>query len=330
MTGVLKFRNQHGQWQEFRAARGIVGPPGPPGPPGTGVEIQGVVQTEDDLPASGDTGHAWLVVEPDQDYYGIVTDRPILFVWDAIDTAWVPVGPLQGEPGPPGEDGPPGPPGDPATATPLAPAGGTNGASPNAARQDHTHDGVYANVSHTHTPADMVGVLDTSQIPGLDASKVISGTFSVSRIPNLDASKITSGVLTLARLPDYPASRITMGVLDSDRIPNLNASKITAGTLSVSRLPVGTTSGTVAAGDHTHRPDSMFRWTNRKVGTDTIALRTQPGYDAYSVGTISVNQLICWWPQGGVSSGGATWYNVYVDGLGFGWVPWSPANFPAI
>src|SRR5690606_36983859 len=165
MSGTLKFRDEYGQWQEVRAAPGRVGPPGPPGPPGTAVEIQGVVQTASDLPAPADTGPAWLGVEPDQDYYGIVTDRPILFVWDHVGTAWVPAGPLQGEPGPPGEDGPPGPPGDPATATPLAPAGGTNGTSPNAARQDHTHDGVYANASHTHTPTDIVGVLDTSQIP---------------------------------------------------------------------------------------------------------------------------------------------------------------------
>src|SRR5690606_41757602 len=84
MSGTLKFRDEYGQWQEFRAARGRVGPPGPPGPPGTGVEIQGVVQTDADLPASGDTGHAWLVVEPHEHYYASVPDRPIRLGGDPV------------------------------------------------------------------------------------------------------------------------------------------------------------------------------------------------------------------------------------------------------
>src|SRR5690606_2323046 len=321
MSGTLKFRDEYGQWQEFRAARGRVGPPGPPWPPGTGVEIQGVVQTEADLPASGDTGHAWLVVEPDEDYYGTGTDRPVLLVWDHVDTAWVPAGPLQGEPGPPGEDGPPGPPGDPATATPLAPAGGTNGTSPNAARQDHTHDGVYANASHTHTPTDMVGVLDTSQIPGLDASKVISGTFSVSRIPNLDASKITSGEIPMPRIAPLAAAKVTSGTFDSDRIPNLNANKITAGTLSVNRLPVGTTSGTVAAGDHTHLISAIFPYTHR-VGTTDLSLRVGPDYTHAVIGTLTQSDAVAITTATPQAGGGDTWRYVWSAKLGLGWLPW--------
>lgn len=39
------------------------------------------------------------------------------------------------------------------------------------------------------------GVLDSGRIPALDASKIGSGTFADARIPNLNTSKITSGVL---------------------------------------------------------------------------------------------------------------------------------------
>lgn len=50
-------------------------------------------------------------------------------------------------------------------------------------------------------PASKVvsGLLDTGRIPGLDSSKIVSGTFSTARIPNLNASKITSGTLPFTR-----------------------------------------------------------------------------------------------------------------------------------
>ena len=79
------------------------------------------------------------------------------------------------------------------------------------------------------TPKDSGGapgfrLLDASDIPSLDASKIISGTLDDDRIPNLSASKITSGTL------------------GSDRIPSLDASKITTGTLPASRGGTGQTS----------------------------------------------------------------------------------------
>src|SRR5690606_23826455 len=206
---------------------------------------------------------------------------------------------------------------------PLAPAGGTNGTSPNAARQDHTHDGVYANDSHTHTPTDIVGVLDTSQIPGLDASKVISGTFSSSRIPDLDASKIVSGQLSMARLVDLAAAKVTSGTFHSDRIPNLNANKITAGTLSINRLPVGTSSGTVAAGDHTHPITAIFPFSNR-IGSTSLTLRVGPSYDHAIIGTLTSGQVVA---DTGLTPvpdpvGSESWRYVWSARFGFGWLPW--------
>lgn len=323
MSGTLKFRDEYGQWQEFRAARGRVGPPGPQGPPGTGVEIQGVAQTEGDLPASGDTGHAWLVVEPDQDYYGIITDRPVLFVWDHVDTAWVPAGPLQGEPGPEGPEGPPGPPGDPATATPLAPAGGDNGTSPNAAREDHNHDSRYASTGHYHGPSDIVGVLSDSQIPSLDAGKIGSGTLSVSRIPNLDASKITSGTVNTARIPNLDASKITSGVIFQALIPNLPASKITSGTFSVTRIPnldaSKITSGTLSRDRLPEQYLSgMFPINRKAVGTD-VNLRVGPGNAHAAIGLIPVGTQFHFSGWGRTTD--ERWNYVMIPGFGFGWFP---------
>lgn len=67
-------------------------------------------------------------------------------------------------------------------------------------------------------------LLNASDIPSLDTSKITSGEFDTDRIPNLSASKITSGTL------------------GSDRIPSLDASKITSGTLPASRGGTGNTS----------------------------------------------------------------------------------------
>ena len=324
MSGTLKFLDEHGQWQEFRAARGRVGPPGPQGPPGTGVEIQGVVQTEGDLPASGDTGHAWLVVEPDQDYYGIVTDRPVLFVWDHVDGAWVPAGPLQGERGPEGPEGPPGPQGDPATATPLAPAGGDNGTSPNAAREDHNHDDRYALTGHYHGPSDIVGVLSDSQIPSLDAGKIGSGTLSVSRIPNLDASKITSGTVNTARIPDLDASKITSGAFPEGRIPNLPASKITSGTLAHARIPNLDASWIISGRFHKDRipplnPTTLMPPNRKAVGT-VVNLRVGPGNDHAAIAPIPIGTQMHW-VEGWTRTTDEVWHYVLVPGFGFGWFP---------
>ena len=79
--------------------------------------------------------------------------------------------------------------------------------------------------------------LVAADIPGLDASKITSGTFADARIPNLAASKITSGTFADARIPNLAASKITSGTFDAARIPNISASKITSGTLDAARIP---------------------------------------------------------------------------------------------
>ncbi len=41
-----------------------------------------------------------------------------------------------------------------------------------------------------------------------------------------------------------------------DQVPNLDAGKLTSGTIGITRLPTGTTSSTVAIGNHNH--DSAY------------------------------------------------------------------------
>ena len=61
---------------------------GEKGEPGTGVNILGEKDSEDDLPATGKPGDAWLI-------------NGDLFVWDGENGEWVDVGSIQG---PQGED----------------------------------------------------------------------------------------------------------------------------------------------------------------------------------------------------------------------------------
>jgi hypothetical protein len=85
-----------------------------------------------------------------------------------------------------------------------------------------------------------------SGVPGLDASKIISGTFAADRIPaltaaqipGLDAAKIISGTLASARIPALTAAQI----------PALDASKIATGTLSADRVPMLDANKKIATG----------------------------------------------------------------------------------
>ncbi|MCD4818322.1 MAG: hypothetical protein K8S23_06490, partial [Candidatus Cloacimonetes bacterium] len=73
---------------------------------------------------------------------------------------------------------------------------------------------------------DANGKLKDTQIPDIPVS-YISGVLSASQIPNLDASKIVSGSFEAARIPNLDAAKISSGTLNIDRIPAINQSKIT-------------------------------------------------------------------------------------------------------
>ena len=63
------------------------------------------------------------------------------------------------------------------------------------------------------------GNLDDSNISGISASKITSGTVAAARIDNLSASKITSGTVAAARIDNLSASIITSGVFNNSTIP---------------------------------------------------------------------------------------------------------------
>jgi len=63
-----------------------------------------------------------------------------------------------------------------------------------------------------------------------------------SDIPSLDASKIGTGTLNVDRVPGLPASKVTSGVFASTLIPGLDASKIISGSLPYSFGGTGVTS----------------------------------------------------------------------------------------
>lgn len=81
------------------------------------------------------------------------------------------------------------------------------------------------------------GVLTAANIPGLDAAKIVSGVLSGSLIPNLPASIINSGTFTTSLIPNLNASIINAGTLLTSVIPGLDASKITTGTFATGLIP---------------------------------------------------------------------------------------------
>ena len=97
--------------------------------------------------------------------------------------------------------------------------------------------------------ANIVGVISALNIPGLDATKITSGTFAQSMV-NISyiAADWVAGLLAPTTIPPLDASKIGSGTLSDLRIPNLDASKITSGVFAAPQIPTLDTSwgGTVA------------------------------------------------------------------------------------
>ena len=84
----------------------------------------------------------------------------------------------------------------------------------------------------------VTGILNALQIPGLDATKIISGVFTVPQIPNLDASKIVTGVFNALQVPGLDATKIVSGIFGTGLIPGLDATKIISGQFQQWLLPL--------------------------------------------------------------------------------------------
>lgn len=178
--------------------------------------------------------------------------------------------------------------------------------------------------THTHSAGDIdSGTLSASRVPNLDASKITSGTFSDARIPLLSASKIDSGVLHADRIPSLPATKINSGTFSESRIPSLSASKIGSGTISFQRLPTGTGSSQVAVGNHKHGPNlesTLLVWSHKTNNTN-VSFRVAPGTTHNVIRTIStLNTNVARLNSAAVSADGFTWWFVWVQGVGIGWM----------
>jgi hypothetical protein len=111
------------------------------------------------------------------------------------------------------------------------------GSAATASRSDHSHDATYAGSAHTHS-----------------GEAITSGTISEARIdPSIArdsevASAISSHNHDGAYVNEGQANSISMGMIQAGAVTD---EKIT-GPISTAKLNVGTTAGTVAAGDHAH------------------------------------------------------------------------------
>ena len=76
------------------------------------------------------------------------------------------------------------------------------------------------------------GVVNSTVIPALDATKIVTGQFAASLIPNLNASIINAGTFVSSLIPSLDASKIITGELLPSLIPNLDAAKIVSGNLN--------------------------------------------------------------------------------------------------
>jgi hypothetical protein len=83
-----------------------------------------------------------------------------------------------------------------------------------------------------------------------------AGTYT--KVTTDSKGRVSSGATLVATdIPSLDTGKITTGTFDVARIPNLSTSKITSGTFDISYIPTGTTSTTVALGNHNHTFSSL-------------------------------------------------------------------------
>lgn len=129
---------------------------------------------------------------------------------------------------------------------------------------------------------------------GISSSNNSAQSLSANRVwtLGLTATGVVAGQYTKVTVDNR--GRVTAGsnLTESD-IPNLSAAKINTGTFSIARIPVGTTSSTVAAGNHAHSFVSITGKPTTLSGygiTDAApSSHVGSGGTAHAVATTSVN-----------------------------------------
>lgn len=115
-------------------------------------------------------------------------------------------------------------------------------------------------------------VLDASDIPSLNASKITAGTLDADRIPSLNASKITAGTFDAARIPNLDASKITSGTFNASRIPDLSGKYVTLDTAQTITGKKTFTGGVDA--NYIDLGDARLVWDS---GTHSLHITKRPG-----------------------------------------------------
>lgn len=93
-----------------------------------------------------------------------------------------------------------------------------------------------------------------TQLDGKAASNHTHGNTAASNHTHDDYydSTLSRNANTVLAAPDGSSGAATFRKLVAADIPNIGAAKITSGTLALAQIPTGTTSTTVALGNHTH------------------------------------------------------------------------------
>ena len=140
-----------------------------------------------------------------------------------------------------------------------------------------------ADTSHAHTTSNISdldqyvsGAIGNKLVPGsnilVDYDEGTGETTISATVASGGGGGSTTVTSVAGRVGEVVlgAGDITSGTFSTARIPNLDASKITTGTLGIGRVPTGTTSSTVALGNHTH-DTSYATLTHTHAATDTTS-----------------------------------------------------------
>lgn len=151
----------------------------------------------------------------------------------------------------------------------------------------------------TYTSSNPAAIASSSISGGADA--VYNGSFTTPVLDWSDSSKLqfftgdsyitSAGVYTgngsgLTNLSGSSVSGGTFGAVNGSALTALNGSNISSGTVAFARLPTGTSSSTVAIGDHTH--SGVYQPIDTDL-TSWAAITRASGFDTFTATPSSVN-----------------------------------------